>query len=203
MYLIYLLKNKINRKIYIGKTNNLYKRLSAHKNDRRSITHLTNAIDKYGIDNFECQIIEENISKEKIKEKEIFYIKEFDSYKSNNYNSTAGGDGFLSGKDHPFYGKKRPKEVIKKISQTKKKNHPFKGKKIPWLKGPPFGEKHFLAKEYIVTSPEGKEFRIKGINDFCRKNNLSPQLMCKVSKGLRNHHKKWKCIEVGRCKNGQ
>lgn len=198
MYLIYLLKNRINGKIYIGKTNNLYKRLSAHKNDRRIITHFTKAIDKYGFDNFECIILEENIPKNNIKQKEIFYIDKFNSYKSNNYNSTIGGDGFCSGKEHPFFGKKRSKEIIRKISETKKKNHPYKGKIVPWFKDIkyPIGKDHQNAKEYIVESPIGEKFKIKGIVDFCRKNNLQAQLMCKVSKGLRNHHKGWKCREI-------
>ena len=196
MYLIYMLKNKINDKIYIGKTNNLYKRLSSHKNDRRCITHLTKAIDKYGFYNFECIVLEENIEKKDIRKKEIFYIKEFNSYESNNYNSTPGGEGMESGKDHPLYGRKRSKKIRDKISRTKKLNHPYKGKKLPWKSGPKEGENHCNAKEYIVISPDGKEMKIKSLSYFCNQNGLSSQNMWKVSKGLRNHHKGWKCYGI-------
>ena len=192
-----MLKNKINGKMYIGKTNDLYKRLSGHKKDRRSITHFTRAVDKHGIGNFDVVVLEECRGEKLATEREIFWIKEYNTYLSSHYNSTPGGDGFLSGERHPFYGKKRPPEVIKKISESKKKNHPFRGKRIPWLENSrPVGEKHWKAKEYIVTSPSNKEIRIKSLSYFCNQNELPQSNMWKVAKGLREHCKQWKCREV-------
>lgn len=52
---------------------------------------------KYGIENFYIELVEDNISDEDINEKEIFYIKQYNSYidfeNSNGYNATLGGDG--------------------------------------------------------------------------------------------------------------
>lgn len=52
---------------------------------------------KYGVENFYIELIEDNISDQEINEKEIFYIKQYNSYigfeNSNGYNATLGGDG--------------------------------------------------------------------------------------------------------------
>ncbi len=53
-----------------------------------------------------------------------------------------------------------------------------------------------IAKEYIVTSPDGVEMHIKNLNQFCRENNLSVTHMSKVAHSKRTHHKGWKCCKV-------
>jgi hypothetical protein len=50
--------------------------------------------------------------------------------------------------------------------------------------------------KFIVTSPLGKKEKIVGLSNFCRRNNLQLPNMIKVSMGLRNHHKGWKCKSV-------
>jgi group I intron endonuclease len=190
---IYKLTNKINGKCYIGKTVNLVKRLSGHKCDRRSHAPILKAINKYGWDNFEYEVLWEG-SRELMNEMEIHYIAEYGTYKGDGYNCTPGGDGYPEGIDNPLYGKPRTNAVKKKISETKKKNHPYKGKFPPWLwKGQPEGDKHPNATSYVVISPDGTEIKIKGICKFCRENNLTPANMIKVAKGERNTHKGWKC----------
>ncbi len=56
---IYKLTNKINNKIYIGKSNNLYRRMIEHKSSRIKTTPLSYAIKKYGWHNFEIEILSE------------------------------------------------------------------------------------------------------------------------------------------------
>lgn len=48
-------------------------------------------MNKYGCDNFYCEVLEENIPYEKLDEREVYYIEKFDSF-HNGYNSTPGGD---------------------------------------------------------------------------------------------------------------
>ena len=62
---IYVIKNLINGKIYVGKSKNCYNRLHQHLTDIRidnrnynENPHLLNAIKKYGIDNFDYYIVE-------------------------------------------------------------------------------------------------------------------------------------------------
>lgn len=79
-------------KIYIGQTTNFKKRLYHYKNylcDRQF--KLYNSLVKYGYDSHLFEIIE-ICDYEIIDEREIFWIKLFDSYK-NGLNLTEGGKG--------------------------------------------------------------------------------------------------------------
>lgn len=105
-YGIYGIKNKINNKIYIGKTcMNFGDRRDCHWACLRGgygvNPHLQRAWDKYGEDNFEFVVIFECTNGEtpdEVNELEIKYIKE---YRENGsvYNISDGGDGgYLLGK---------------------------------------------------------------------------------------------------------
>lgn len=92
---VYMLKNKINGKIYVGETKRaLEVRVNEHiKGVIDSCIH--RAIAKYGIENFEVAVLEECDSIEELKEREIFWIRELNSKVPNGYNLTDGGDGGL------------------------------------------------------------------------------------------------------------
>lgn len=51
------------------------------------------------------------------------------------------------------------------------------------------------SKEYIITSPNGKEQKIKGLYHFCKINGLSVNTMTCIANGKRGckSHKGWKC----------
>ena len=94
MAYIYQIKNIINGKLYIGKTEfSLEKRFKEHCKDafreRNEKRPLYAAMRKYGIDNFEISLIEETDYPE---DREIFWIEQKRSYKIG-YNATLGGDG--------------------------------------------------------------------------------------------------------------
>lgn len=92
---IYIIKNKINSKVYIGQSVNIENRWWQHKysalNQRQdSYTEIHKAMAKYGVDNFFYEILEE-CGIEKLNEKEQYYIQYYNSY-HNGYNMTLGGD---------------------------------------------------------------------------------------------------------------
>ena len=100
MGFIYKKTNKVNGKIYIGKTiltepqrwqQHLY---YAQNNQReRDCPYLCNAILKYGKENFTREIIEE-IDNSNLLEREKFWIKKLDATNpSIGYNISNGGDG--------------------------------------------------------------------------------------------------------------
>ena len=62
------------------------------------------AIKKYGWDNVQHVILEKNLSREKSKIKETHYISQYNTYGSDGYNLTPGGDDNTrkSGADNPF-----------------------------------------------------------------------------------------------------
>lgn len=91
---IYKITNKVNNKIYIGQTiKTVEKRFQQHKNNSNkpyfSQIVLYKAFNKYGIDNFICEQIEE-VPNELLDEREKYWIEYYDSY-FNGYNSTLGG----------------------------------------------------------------------------------------------------------------
>ena len=89
---IYLFENIINKKIYIGQAKDLHERAYTHFFGNPEL-YFHRALKKYGEEGFNIYILEyTNI--EDLDNKEIFYIKK---YNSNNpeygYNMTAGGQG--------------------------------------------------------------------------------------------------------------
>ena len=89
---IYLFENIINKKIYIGQAKDIHERAYTHFFGNPEL-YFHKALKKYGEEGFNIYILEyTNI--EDLDNKEIFYIKK---YNSNNhefgYNMTAGGQG--------------------------------------------------------------------------------------------------------------
>ncbi len=118
MYSVYLVKNKINGKVYIGKSHHTpEKRFKIHcqnafskKRKGKRNVYFHKAITKYGSDAFEIFLLEKCETNEKAGEKEIFYIKKFNSKNHNiGYNLTDGGEGVV--------GRKKSKEEIERLRQ--------------------------------------------------------------------------------------
>ena len=126
---IYKIINKINNKTYVGSTSNFDKRWYSHKfrlkNNNHHSSKLQSSVNKYGIENFVFEILEE-CSKDLLIEREQYWIDSLNSY-SNGYNSTpkASNNGGLTEetiiklkKIHT--GKKMSEEAKKKMSNSKK-----------------------------------------------------------------------------------
>lgn len=93
---IYRIWNDVNDKSYIGKTiNSIERRFKEHcseaNSERAKNRPLYKAINKYGIEHFHIQLVEE-CDESILAEREIYWIETFHSY-SNGYNATFGGDG--------------------------------------------------------------------------------------------------------------
>lgn len=103
---IYLIRNKVNNKYYVGQTIYLRKRLFKHISNFTTKMYdnpLYRAFDKYGLENFEFTILDtfEGTDYREIKNKldalETKYIEEYNSYGSTGYNQTHGGDAGIIG----------------------------------------------------------------------------------------------------------
>jgi group I intron endonuclease len=147
MGIIYLLKNKINNKCYIGQTIRTFeKRWYEHCTSTDKCRILNNTITKYSPENFETSIIIE-VENDKLDNLEVEYIKQYNSLYPNGYNIQTGGN---KGKKHceesrekmrqsklgeknPNFGKARTDETKEKIKQSKLgKNHHFYGKELTY-----------------------------------------------------------------------
>jgi len=122
-------------KIYVGKTYDINKRLSDYRykrfNSKKSI--IRDSVNKYGWDNHIFEVIEE-CDESLLNEREIFWIKELDTYLTpNGMNLTKGGDGqrnswkhdiervkaakSRNGVNSPNFGRKLSEETKKIISE--------------------------------------------------------------------------------------
>ena len=87
---IYKITNKINNKCYIGQTNNYVRRFREHRKmyDGKSSKILYYAFKKYGIDNFDFEVLDYG---ENYNELEKYYIEYYNSI-DNGYNISTGGE---------------------------------------------------------------------------------------------------------------
>lgn len=95
---IYIIKNRINDKVYIGQTVNPTQRWAQYKTEAKKRPEnqlITRAMRLYGFDNFYMEIIESNI--ENYDEREIYWIQYYNSLAPNGYNLVKGGQGTGSG----------------------------------------------------------------------------------------------------------
>ena len=119
--IIYIHRNKINGKCYVGQTiQSPHKRWGENgckyilKNQDNTFLQpkFANAIIKYGWDNFEHLILSDIYkTQDELNAAEIATINKYDSF-NNGYNATLGGDG--------GNGRKPSKETKKKMSKAKK-----------------------------------------------------------------------------------
>jgi hypothetical protein len=107
--IIYKITNLINNKIYIGLTKKkIEERFSQHKRNNKSL--ISKAIKKYKKTNFIIEELYFSFSREDLEEKEIYFIKYFNSMSPNGYNLTSGEE------KEKIY----TKEVLIKLSKAKK-----------------------------------------------------------------------------------
>jgi group I intron endonuclease len=123
---IYMIKNKINNKIYIGQTvRSLEKRIHEYKKallyNNFYNKHLLSSFKKYGFDNFEFSIIDTAETIDELNEKEINYIKLYNSTNKNiGYNQHSGGRNAIPNEETlnkmsiAHKGKKQSKEWVEK-----------------------------------------------------------------------------------------
>jgi group I intron endonuclease len=109
---VYKITNLINGKVYIGKTNDLKKRWSAHKCDakkpqKRKHAPILAAINKYGVENFSMESVEITNTNKKVLKLERKWIKAFRKKGYDIYNVSDGGES------PPHYiGNKNPSAKI-------------------------------------------------------------------------------------------
>lgn len=90
---IYLIENPEGQK-YIGKCAKTQKRFTYYLNlQTKNQKLLHESFLKYGLENHTVEILEFNLNKEIINEREIYWINHYDSFGSNGLNLTCGGDG--------------------------------------------------------------------------------------------------------------
>lgn len=210
---IYIIKNIITNTVYIGKSININNRLRDHKSSLISNKHknkyLQRAFNKYGLENFLFEILEE-CECEKLNEKEIYYIKKFNSL-NEGYNMTGGGDGSHNvsfHKNYTIYKFWHPIHGIKECTQIDMKHFlgefkpgnkisaVIKGKRIHHL-----GWRLYENKDLKIDRNEIYHFYHDIYGDrICRKRDLRDEFKLrdigKLTSRQINELKGWKIKEI-------
>lgn len=120
---IYKYENKINHKIYIGRSINITKRKWEHLHNPSPYSYFDQELIKYGEDNFNFTVLEE-CSIDNLYAREQYWIQFYNSYKLDNplygYNLTRGGEEYQS-EQNPWakLSQKTVLEIIDKLAHTK------------------------------------------------------------------------------------
>lgn len=153
-YCVYIHTNKTNGKVYVGQTCQVpeerwRKNGTGYRPRKNNTCRFWNAIQKYGWDNFEHEVIASNLTLEEANNFEELLIEKLDSTNpEKGYNLQSGGKNHKQaeetrqkisknlkgkmagennpmygvsryGEDNPFYGKKHTDETKEKISQAR------------------------------------------------------------------------------------
>ena len=97
---IYIIKNDINEKVYIGQAVNTHNRWLHHLSDakkNKKYSIIDRAINKYGKEHFHYEIIESQI--DNYNKREQYWIEYYNSRVPNGYNIAIGGRGVGNGID--------------------------------------------------------------------------------------------------------
>lgn len=89
---IYIIKNKINTKCYIGQSKDVTQRFQSHckPTSAKDNSLIDKAIAKYGRENFYYELLESQV--ENYNEREKYWIKKLNTLKPNGYNIQEGGE---------------------------------------------------------------------------------------------------------------
>lgn len=166
---IYLFTNKINNKQYVGlTTRTLEARTQEHL--RSNHTVIGKALDKYGFENFDLEVIDSAETIDELNDLEIHYIDKLNTMTPNGYNLCIGG-GTTTGYTHS-------EEARRRMSETKKN------------KGSMVGEKnHFYGKSHTDETK-------KAISEIHKGRKLTKEHREKLSKNSA-YAKPVKCVDDG------
>lgn len=188
---IYLIRNNLNNKIYIGQSVDIKRRAQEHirsgqpekysvKSNRDSNVPIHRAMQKYGVQNFTIVVLEK-CAKEKLDEREAYWIKTLSSTDKNiGYNITEGGQNHFA-----LNGEKHSQA---KLSQ-KQVNEIYNLLKNSSLSFPEIAAKYNISNSTICMINTGKTWHI---NDY----KYPIRITNSGSKGSKNHQSHFTESEV-------
>ena len=218
--IIYKATNILNGKKYIGQTTkSLSDRIVYHMRAARCkspyIFH--KALRKYGIKNFEWEILCECDTQTELNEKEKLLIDENNSYygKQQGYNMTFGGKGGVNGyiqtkeciekrcgDNHWTHKKPFPEDAKRKIRESMlgSKNH-FYGKSHDPETRKTQGLANIGNQYNVITikgvTPEGNEILITNVSRFAKENKMRRGTIRKVLDGEKKLYRGWTFSRIG------
>ena len=167
---IYKITNTLNNKIYVGQTvKTVEKRFQQHKNNSNksyfSQIVLYKAFNKYGIDNFICEQIEQ-VPNELLDDREQYWIEYYNSY-FEGYNSTLGGKAtrLYNWDIDDIIEKYQKLKSARKVAKELGCDHSTIDRILNENNVPRFTPSQQLSKAVIFTNKDGEEFWFETTRD--------------------------------------
>lgn len=169
---IYKILNRLNGEFYVGKTiRSLESRMYSHRylaqKDPKN-SHLYNAMNKYGYDNFSIETICNVETLDELNDLEIKYIAELKPH----YNKAPGGKG---GREKGFKLTEKHKANIAKAHIGKKQSQEQINRAA-----------NNRARNWIFKNPEGNIIEIHNLAQFCKDHNLNQGHMVGLHNGRKS-----------------
>lgn len=192
----------------------------------RDNNYFHNSIRKHGKDNFEWEIIGYANSKSELNDLEIYYIGKLKTFDTGYNLTEGGGGmtnyvmteehrknlseshkGYKPTAEHrrnlskALTGRPVSEYTRKLLSESNKKVIRPRGPDNPCYGRAPSKKVVDRLVEVIscwweVTFPDGTKKVLKNLSAFCREHNLNKGNFGAVSRGVRPHHKGYKCIKI-------
>lgn len=194
---VYIIKNTINNKIYIGSSCDIEKRWAAHKQQQKFL--IGRAMKKYGIELFYMEILEET-TECVLLDREQYYLDTLKPFDSVGYNicKIAGRTTGIPWSDKT---REKQKRIRKKLGFGK-----WNIGRIAWNRGKEHsqetrqristarkGKPNWRAQQTLFRSPSGELVEFKSINAGSKERGLHVSCMAEVARGKRKQYKGWTC----------
>ena len=172
MGIVYLWTNKNTNKHYVGQTIHPDQRKANHIHEafvRGSDYYFHRSLRKHGLDAFTYTVLEDDVERETLNERENFYIDKYNSLWPNGYNQC--------------WANSLDEVAIKKMSDTKRKQWQMMSieERVRWkeerksftMKGKKQSENQKKKvteanqKEWLITYPDGTKKTIVNLRQFC------------------------------------
>ena len=194
-YVVYVHRNKINGKRYIGITNNISKRWYGKGKKYKNCPCFWSGIQKYGWDNFTHEILESGLPLDVANEFEKYYIKKYRTCeKKYGYNIQPGGNFVptMLGRKHSEETKARMRQSAlgRVISEEQRRKHSEWAKKAFVGSGNPRSK----AVRCITTGEIFETQRSAAEATGCSQAKIS---LCCQGKRSHTHGLKWEYVNKG------
>ena len=190
---IYMIKNSVTKKVYIGQSIHVRERIKKHlwelKNNKHRNIHLQNAFNKYGIDSFLFGIVEK-CPECNLNEAEVFWISFYHS------TSEEKGYNLLDGGGNNYHHSEESKQKISlslmghSVTEAAREKM-LESQKLFWQSDKGTKKKEEIAKrlkEYYAEHPEVARAHSKYLKEYYKLHPVSKETKIKLSKAQKKRY---------------
>lgn len=179
---IYIIKNSVNNKVYIGQSKDAAQRWLGHiydaryrKKHRKKMQVIQKAMMKYGIEKFHYEVLEYQV--DNADEREIYWIQRYNSVIPNGYNVAPGGKSCGTGLSHPASVFRDEGDLMSCISDISSGTKTFTN----------IARKYGCSPEVIVSINKGCRYHMDWLKYPLRSacNKYSPELVRQIRYSLK------------------